>query len=53
VAKQYVGKVKIFSLKELENATYNFNTKRILEKGGQTTVYEDDDRWNNYCNEKI
>ncbi|KAM3685330.1 hypothetical protein ACJW31_11G109700 [Castanea mollissima] len=35
-----VQKAKIFSSKELENATDRFNENRILGKGGQGTVYK-------------
>ncbi|KAK7332452.1 hypothetical protein VNO80_29204 [Phaseolus coccineus] len=35
-----VDKVKLFSLKELEKVTDNFNTNRVVGKGGQATVYK-------------
>ncbi|XP_052116005.1 wall-associated receptor kinase-like 10 [Arachis duranensis] len=38
--EENVDKVVLFTLKELENATDNFNLNRILGKGGQGTVYK-------------
>ncbi|QHO06475.1 Wall-associated receptor kinase-like [Arachis hypogaea] len=38
--EENVDKVVLFTLKELENATDNFNLNRVLGKGGQGTVYK-------------
>ncbi|KAL4380811.1 hypothetical protein AHAS_Ahas04G0070800 [Arachis hypogaea] len=40
IGEENVDKVVLFTLKELENATDNFNLNRILGKGGQGTVYK-------------
>lgn len=35
-----IGQIKLFTSKELEKATDNYNTNRILGQGGQGTVYK-------------